>query len=76
MALTFIEKAGMKTGNKYVDFTTGLLADMGSDPTISVGAGLAKAAGKLGSKFWQIHGDGRSSGAQLWRKSNILTSLV
>ena len=44
MALT-LSKKGWKTGNKYVDFTTGLLADIGLDPTTYVGAGLAKQAG-------------------------------
>ena len=70
-----IEKAGWKTGNKYVDFTTGLLADIGLDPTTYVGAGLAKQAGKLGSKFGKSTGIGEAA-ARLAITSNIRTFLV
>lgn len=59
-----IEKAGWKTGNKYVDFATGLIADIGLDPTTYIGAGLAKQAGKLGSKFGKSTGIGEAA-AQL-----------
>ncbi|HDR5269509.1 hypothetical protein E8M24_18810 [Bacillus thuringiensis] len=59
-----IEKAGWKTGNKYVDFATGLVADIGLDPTTYVGAGLAKQAGKLGSKLGKTTGIGEAA-AQL-----------
>lgn len=51
-----IEKAGGKTGNKYADFASGLAADILLDPTTYLGAGIAKQAGKLGSKFGKSTG--------------------
>ena len=69
-----IEKAGWKTGNKYVDFTTGLLADIGLDPTTYVGAGLAKQAGNSAVNLANPRGLAKRGALAI--TSNIRTFLV